>query len=118
MLINQVYRFSVDDIALRYREAYGANAADKVRNLRIVDKEAAAFIDPELHASCASLSRLDDQTSRPLEFHPRYMHCLIAYGRHFADTRSQVLTGGDLSLPALPMTPASASRPRLSPPNG
>jgi hypothetical protein len=33
--------------------------------------------------SCSDWSDVDDKVDHPLQFHPRYMHCLIDYGRSY-----------------------------------
>lgn len=117
VLVNQVHRFSVDEIALCYREAYAASA-DKVQKPRIVDKEGCCFCRPRAARILRVVKPARRPELAPTQVHARYMHCLIAYGRQFADTRSKVLTGGDLSAPTLPVMSPGASGPRQSPANG
>ena len=36
--------------------------------------------------TCSEWKDKDIEIDSPLEFHPRYMHCLISYGRKLAQT--------------------------------
>jgi hypothetical protein len=91
VLISQIYRFSVADITARYNARYGS-VADRIHYMPI---------DPEpmlAHGnngrSCGEWHDLDDRELRPLQFHPRYMACLISYGRTYADTIADGLRAG------------------------
>lgn len=82
ILINQVYRFSnariMDRAKIRGFEP---------RLLRIHDdlRTYAAPIDfpdtpPQDIRTCPEWKRVDQALDHPIEFHPRYMHCLMKYG--------------------------------------
>lgn len=90
ILINQIYRFSVSDVFSRYEATYG-NAAEHVLYMPMIPSELASF--PTASKNCAAQKREDVLRLRPLEFHPSYMRCLIAYGEDYAAQRSQALIG-------------------------
>lgn len=96
VLIAQIYRFSVADIMARYNARY--NAPGRVRHLYIEPDRMLAHLYSG--QSCAAWHEHDERTSRPLQFHPRYMACLIDYGRAFADVHSTALRIGHPEIPA------------------
>lgn len=79
LLENQVYRFSVDDVE-RWALANGT------LRLAFISNEGLSHVteDPDDHEyaglSCAKAAAVDDR-DKPMEFHPRYMRCLIDYGQ-------------------------------------
>lgn len=76
ILINQVYRLSTSRI-LAPRPAGSFQG-----RLARIGRDAASFnlaIDG-IERSCADWEHADTVEARPVEFHPRYMRCLIAYG--------------------------------------
>ena len=85
ILANQVYRFSADKIAARAR----TQARDFF--FAKIDPDAGRFI-ADLDGmggapgrTCQEWHDADQQQDQPLQFYPRYMRCLISYGRHTAD---------------------------------
>ena len=79
ILENQVYRFSVDNVE-QLAAGHGG-----VRMAFISDEGGAAGLgEPDAFRydgrSCAEWTRIDD-LAKPTEFHPRYMRCLLEYGR-------------------------------------
>lgn len=82
ILINQGYRFSSAAILDRAPER-GFDA-----NLVRIDPDVQQFTFKLDHPTlgqgerlCPEWLQLDEDLDRPIEFHPRYMRCLIAYGR-------------------------------------
>lgn len=82
LLINQVERLSVDRAANLAREG-----EVDVIFVRISEEDRARFetdiegpFEPGLR-SCAEWLALDDELINPVEFHPRFMRCMIEYGR-------------------------------------
>jgi len=89
ILINQIYRFSVDKIEGRVPKGVQLNEA-LISNLGLMKRygpEAAIAPDLFVHPSgkdgrtCGDWFRYDHDHYHPLEFHPHYMQCLVAYGR-------------------------------------
>jgi hypothetical protein len=82
ILANQVYRFSVERI-----DTMAGNAGSPLRFVKIgkdADDHQFELDDPVLGSgthSCAQWSTIDDATMNPVQFHPRFMRCLINYGR-------------------------------------
>lgn len=81
ILINQVYRMSHDRIAVsataRGFNSYGVRIGPDAKSF------VAQISHPEATSeakSCGAWMAEDVTAERPLEFHPRYMHCLVAYG--------------------------------------
>jgi hypothetical protein len=81
ILIDQVYLTSVERVRRR--------ASDRQFGFKIdyIHADAQTFpfrLDhPRLgkgEHSCGRWSEIDEEEDHPVEFHPRYMHCLIAYG--------------------------------------
>lgn len=91
VLVNQVYRANAQTIFLNYRLAYHTSDGFHFARMR---RDAADFLYQG--RSCGSGAgrvpkdgiktwyQLDDEAYRPLEFYPRYMQCLQAYGAHLA----------------------------------
>lgn len=85
MLENQSYRASVD-AAERYALAHGALHMAFISNEKIApDTPDSAGLPPGKYPfdnkSCDDWAAVDNQTQAPQEFHPRYMLCLMNYGR-------------------------------------
>lgn len=85
ILINQVYRFSNDRIALR---ASARGFIPHTARIREDRDEFTTTIDfpgeVKVERKCSKWSEIDEAAEAPVEFHPRYMRCLIAYGAHRA----------------------------------
>ena len=81
VLINQVYRFSNDRIVANAKarglEPYVERIRSDVKDFPARISHPAA--GPEAK-TCSEWEAEDTRLERPLEFHPRYMHCLVAYG--------------------------------------
>lgn len=82
LLVNQVYRFSADRVRVQAEEAgnpfYVARIEQDVNAFRYT------LSDPVLGSgtrTCAEWTALDRSLDHPVQFFPRYMRCLIAYGR-------------------------------------
>jgi hypothetical protein len=82
ILEHQVYALSVERIIRRADEGHEYRAAQ----IRPAADKHLYTMPPELSAlgtgtkTCEEWSDVDD-VDHPLQFHPRYMHCLIDYGR-------------------------------------
>lgn len=99
ILIAQIYRFSVADIAARYRDRYGAAAA--VGSLHYFQIDAAGMLaHPFDGGNCGAIHAEEEARLHPLQFYPRYMACLIDYGRAYADANAPVLRIGHPEVPA------------------
>jgi len=86
ILIDQVYLTSVERIRRRASDRQFGFKIDYIH----ADAETFPFkLDhPKLGKGdhgCGEWREIDDKVDRPVEFHPRYMHCLIAYGASRAD---------------------------------
>jgi hypothetical protein len=94
LLTNQVTRLSIDR-AIQME----ADKGNSVEFVRIIESDLDLFtMDPselsivlqptagETALTCNQWKAMDKQIDGPIEFHPRYMHCLIAYGRSKAET--------------------------------
>ena len=86
ILINQVYRFSVDQIEDQFRSGTSLREAFiSSSGLTAYGPEVA--VDPLSYRpmpgarSCGEWLAYDRDHLHPLEFHPHYMQCLVAYGR-------------------------------------
>lgn len=85
ILINQVYRLSNDRIAVRASERGFVPRTARIREDLDAFWAAIKFPgEPEIPRKCPDWATRDEVAEQPLEFHPRYMHCLIAYGAHRA----------------------------------
>jgi len=92
LLTNQVARLSIDRAANLKRDGdvridfTRINEAEKDQHELAKSKLPISLQhvdDPDI-ADCASWEEIDRQRDNPVEFHPRYMHCLISYGRSVA----------------------------------
>lgn len=80
LLKNQVYRFSVEDV-----ERFPRGANGELR-MAFISSEGLQRLpgDPDEHLyrgrTCRQWKVDDERTSKPVEFHPNFMACLIDYG--------------------------------------
>jgi predicted patatin/cPLA2 family phospholipase len=76
ILINQTYRFSTDRIIT------SAGPRDFKASIERMEPDYLKFQHEQNGVSrkCGEWSDKDVELSRPIEFHPRYMNCVIAYG--------------------------------------
>lgn len=81
ILANQVYRFSADKIAARARterrDFFFAKIDNDMPNFQL-DLDGAGG---EPMRTCSQWSEEDERRDNPLQFHRRFMRCLIGYGR-------------------------------------
>jgi hypothetical protein len=112
VLVNQVYRFSADRIIVEQKlgnRVWFARIDRPALNAHrfAMDSPALATLPPdEAHPdgrhSCSEWKDEDDRTMHPIQFYPRYMHCLIDYG-----SRRGAANGWDiLPLPEPTVAPA------------
>ena len=87
ILVNQVYRFSVDQIEHEFagpnmslKEAYLSNKGLEQSALPTAPDQFVAS-EKDGTRTCGQWRLYDDETFHPLEFHPHYMQCLVQYGR-------------------------------------
>jgi predicted acylesterase/phospholipase RssA len=80
LLENQVYRFSLDEVE-RSATSGGSFRLAFISNENLPG-DVAPDDFPYQGQSCSTWSAQDDRTSKPTQFHPFYMHCLLAYGEH------------------------------------
>jgi hypothetical protein len=89
LLINQVMRLSVDRAATLDGRSEDALVFAAIIN---IDKDAHEMSTNVLPASlipqgfkgsksCSEWREIDEKLDDPVEFHPRYMHCLVSYGQ-------------------------------------
>lgn len=83
ILVNQVYRFSADYIVRRFGTDGRVHFA-KIDPDMLSHK--ATIVDPDLETgavtdSCENWYKRDKKLLNPIQFYPRYMRCLIDYGR-------------------------------------
>lgn len=82
ILVNQVYRFSADKVRT---EAQLSGSPFKFARIDSdVDTHVYTLDDPVLGTgtrTCKEWTAIDKATLDPLQFYPRYMRCLIDYGR-------------------------------------
>ncbi|MCP5397070.1 MAG: patatin-like phospholipase family protein [Sphingomonadaceae bacterium] len=83
ILVNQVYRFSAEQV-----QADACEQAGCFNFLRIEDDVSTfqfTYTDPTTGQpaakTCPQWAAIDDQVDDPIEFQKRYMRCLIAYGK-------------------------------------
>ena len=82
LLTSQVQRLSVDRAASRAEQLSGAAFFAKMRADDLgADGKPYAIPGFEGRNTCDAWRALDDADENPLEFHKRYMRCLIVYGR-------------------------------------
>lgn len=86
ILVNQIYRFSNDRIHVTASKSGFVAHTERIR----ADLETFSTPIQHPHAPadarpCRAWKAEDVRVERPLEFHPRYMHCLVAYGALRAD---------------------------------
>ena len=79
VLSNQVYRFSVDDVARFARDNKGTFRMAYISNEGLSDGAEDPLAHPYKGRSCSAW-REHDEKANPLEFHPKYMACLLDYG--------------------------------------
>jgi hypothetical protein len=103
VLINQVYRFSNDRIVANAKarglEPYVERIHPDVKDFPARISHPAA--GPQAK-TCSEWEAEDTRLEHPLEFHPRYMHCLVAYGASRAHRKLWACAD-----PIDPSTPAS-----------
>jgi hypothetical protein len=90
IMIDQGYRFATSALRERAREldlpfkAAWIEADVGTHLYRLRDHGSAAYRPhPELgegEMTCPDWEKFDEDKNHPLEFHPRYMHCLVDYG--------------------------------------
>jgi hypothetical protein len=113
VLVNQVYRFSADRIILeqKYGNLVWFTRIDRPAlngHLFAMDSAALATLPPDQahpdgRHSCSEWKDEDERTMHPIQFYPRYMHCLIDYGRRRGEA-----DGWDIRpLPEPPVAPAA-----------
>ena len=90
ILTNQIYRFSVADVANRNAVAYpGANNLFFAR-IHGPDLQGFAYKPDDApdteRRTCKQWHQLDADTLHPVQFYPHYMDCVSAYGRSRAHT--------------------------------
>ena len=82
LLKGQVQRLSVDRVGNRANSLGGTQRFVRINSAELTG-ERYTFEVPgfEGREDCASWLAIDDRVDKPLEFHKRYMRCLIEYGR-------------------------------------
>lgn len=90
ILVNQIYRFTVDQIEdefsgadMTLKEAYISNKGLEHSQLPI-DPDQFPATEKEGTTTCALWRKYDDDNFHPMEFHAHYMQCLVQYGRERA----------------------------------
>jgi predicted acylesterase/phospholipase RssA len=89
VLANQIYRFSADRI-IRERKLGNNVSFARIDRVRLddhrfrMDDPALDTLIPRGPHSCAEWREEDRRTLRPIQFHPRYMHCVVDYGQERA----------------------------------
>jgi Patatin-like phospholipase len=87
IMANQIYRFSAADIAAQNASAY---PQAKGKNLRFVRIEPNMPMFPHTLSgetkTCGEWRNADANAYAPIQFYPRYMACVVAYGRSRART--------------------------------
>jgi predicted acylesterase/phospholipase RssA len=96
ILENQVYRFSVDEVERSVQPGGTLRLAFISNECRPKERPGCAdgllpsegepndfdFQQAGAKHNCGDWSKEDDRLTKPTEFHPFYMRCLLAYGRH------------------------------------
>lgn len=80
ILINQVYRFSNERVWLAASDRGFVPHMQRILPDLNAAKRAIGFKGESGEKTCAEWAAVDDRVESPLEFHPRYMHCLVEYG--------------------------------------
>ena len=82
IMANQIYRFSAADIAAQNLSAYPQAKGKNLRFVRI-KPDMPAFPHTLLGETrtCAQWRDADATAYKPIQFYPRYMACVVAYGR-------------------------------------
>lgn len=108
VLANQIYRMSLDRIMLlsdkKGRHPYPAWIRSDAETFQFT------MDDPQLDSgrlSCHDWRMRDSVPQRPIQFYPRYMHCLIGYGR----AQYHDLLQWHHPQPAVPEVAAPATKP-------
>ena len=113
VLVNQVYRFSADRIIVEQKlgnRVWFTRIDRPALNAHLfaMDAPALATLPPDAahpdgRHSCSEWKDEDDRTMHPIQFYPRYMHCLIDYG-----SRRGAADGWDIHpLPEPPVAPVA-----------
>lgn len=83
ILVNQVYRFSAQGVADDACEDAGCfnflRIGDDVNQFTFIQTDPTTGLPSAL--TCPAWTAIDNAVDDPIEFHKRYMRCLIAYGR-------------------------------------
>ncbi|MBD3773455.1 MAG: patatin-like phospholipase family protein [Rhodobacteraceae bacterium] len=83
ILVNQVYRFSAEQVQAEACE--GPGCFNFLRIGEDVSTFSFTYADPTtgqpVAKTCPQWAAIDDQVDDPIEFQKRYMRCLIAYGK-------------------------------------
>lgn len=83
VLVNQVYRFSAESVE---QEAVNGNGGFSFLRIEPDIDEFGITLPAPLNAgnsgklTCAEWTKVDIETDNPIQFHKRYMRCLIQYG--------------------------------------
>ena len=104
VLVNQVYRFSADRIV---REQEMGSDVWFARIRANAQQHEFTMTDPALGSgrrTCAQWNAEDERLLHPIQFYPRYMHCLIDYGRSRG-------AGGDWNIAPPPAAAPGAPTP-------
>jgi len=113
VLVNQVYRFSADHIIVEQKlgnRVWFTRIDRPALNAHLFPMDAPALATlppdqahPDGRHSCSEWKDEDERTMHPIQFYPRYMHCLIDYG-----SRRGEAGGWDIQpLPEAPVAPAA-----------
>lgn len=107
ILINQIYRLSVD-YAARVTPA-------RVTLVKMDPRDATAhsFAMDGITRSCSDWRKMDKALDNPIEFHPRQMRCLIDYGRSMSVREGQGAPGDTVAASSItkPLSKGIARQP-------
>ena len=82
LLKGQVQRLSVDRVGSRANSLGGTQRFVRINSAELTGERYTFEVpDFEGRKDCSSWLEDDDSVDKPLEFHKRYMRCLIEYGR-------------------------------------
>lgn len=82
LLVDQVHRLSIQRATERAQEFAGQSYFARIRAADLGPQgEAFAITDFDGSKTCNAWRSEDDATDNPVEFHKRFMRCLIEYGR-------------------------------------